>query len=216
MVTTRVLHIRKAAGNALNRALAPFADSHGLSFEKHKFRLQDIAEDERGIVVIREPIGRFVSGFNSRFRQGLPLKLNPWTEKEASVFATFKTPNALAEALSSDDAARRKAADFAMRAVSHLRFPLRYWMEGWEAFGQERLLIADTATLDRDFQRIVEMLGLPSVAALPSDPVAAHKTPEGLAQDLTPLALTNLEVRLADDLSLYKVISEGRWGTPVS
>ena len=57
---------------------------------------------------VRDPISRFVSGFNSRLRKGLPKMYFPWAPGEKLAFSRFATPNQLALALSSSDAGAKQ------------------------------------------------------------------------------------------------------------
>ena len=116
-----VLHIPKTGGSALFDALGPFAERSGLQLHTHATTLADVPDGDMTIFAVREPLSRFCSGFNSRLRRGRPLRDVPWTPGEASAFARFSTPNALAEALDASDPDRRRAALDAIAAIPHLR-----------------------------------------------------------------------------------------------
>jgi hypothetical protein len=120
-MTIHLLHIRKTGGNALKAALSPFAHEFSLVIHGHETKLQDIPATEKVAFVVRDPVERFVSGFNSRLRMGRPLLNSKWSEDEVEAFALFKSPNDLAEALSSSDS---KAAPKAMRSIAHVRTSL--------------------------------------------------------------------------------------------
>src|SRR5205085_5901956 len=67
------------------------------------------------------PISKFISGFYSRFRQGFPRYYFAWSPAEAKAFARFKSPNQLAEALSSKNMIKRYFAKRAMRSIGHVK-----------------------------------------------------------------------------------------------
>ncbi|MEN9620779.1 MAG: hypothetical protein RL499_972 [Actinomycetota bacterium] len=88
-------------------------------------------------VVFRDPDRRYVSGFMSRLRQGRPEAAQGrrlWTPAEAAAFSWFREPNALFEALGSDDDAEQSAAHFAMNAIAHLRRDHTWYLGSAEEF----------------------------------------------------------------------------------
>src|SRR6056297_3418392 len=64
------LHIRKAGGTAIKEALKDIAVKQNVILHPHKTRLKDIPEGEKVFFFLRNPVSRFVSGFNSRLREG--------------------------------------------------------------------------------------------------------------------------------------------------
>src|SRR3984893_10849386 len=121
------IHIGKTGGTALkymlNRHIQKTRCS-GLQLFKHDMTFPRLCVEHptsQALFFVRDPVSRFVSGFNSRLRQGLPRFHVPWRPSEAVAFGTFAPPNRLAEALSADDPARRVAAASAMNAIRHVR-----------------------------------------------------------------------------------------------
>jgi len=98
---THLLHIGKTGGNALKHALRPYKTSGSLDivFHPHSVRLSDVPVGESVLFMLRDPVDRFISGFNSRRRRGRPLNNFEWTQDEAAAFTAFPTANDLAEAL---------------------------------------------------------------------------------------------------------------------
>src|SRR6056297_1213665 len=92
------LHIRKAGGTAIKEALKDIAVKQNVILHPHKTRLKDIPEGEKVFFFLRNPVSRFVSGFNSRLREGKPRYNSPWNEGEKVAFSRFPTANDLAEA----------------------------------------------------------------------------------------------------------------------
>ena len=63
------LHIRKTGGMALKAALSPVAAERGLLLREHGTALAKVPKGERAVFVVRDPVARFVSGFNiARYR----------------------------------------------------------------------------------------------------------------------------------------------------
>lgn len=203
------LHIRKTGGTAVKVALNPVAAAFSIRLHPHKTRLADVPESEKTFFVVRDPVARFVSGFNSRLRMGRPLRDRPWNGGEAEAFAVFKTAKALAEALSSED----PAALAAMRAVRHINQHQSDWI-GPEAAVRARLAdivwIGWTETLGSDFEEIKRRLGLPASLCLPQDEVTSHRTPGGMDTTLGAAGRRAIERWYAQDALLLEFLKKVR------
>lgn len=210
---THFLHIRKTGGMALKAALRPAAAKFDIVLHDHNTTLADIPVGERVFFTVREPAARFVSGFNSRLRQGRPLFNNEWTEGEATAFARFPTPNELAEALSSKDSRTHANALTAMREIRHVNAPLSLTLRSPE-FVAERIAgivwILFTEMLAADFDELKQRLGLPGTLSLPNDEVASHRTPAGLATELSPLGRRNIDGWYAADKAFVAWLRDAR------
>jgi hypothetical protein len=191
-----VLHIGKTGGAALNHALYPHARDGGLILHDHDWTLGDVPVGEKAVFIVRDPVQRFVSGFNSRLRKGLPRARVDWTGEEAVAFSRFATPAALAQGLVSPDPTVRDAARAAMNGIYHPARKLDFWLRS-AAYVQARradlLWIGVTDRLDHDFPILVRRLGLPPSLRLPADPVARHATPRGFETALTGPVRDGLE-----------------------
>ena len=207
------LHIGKTGGTALQSALGPLAASYGLALHGHETILRDIPEDQGVVFFIRHPITRFVSAFNSRLRMGRPRYDVRWTPEEEIAFATFKVPNELAEALSSEDEGRREAAAAAMQGISHVKSPMGSWLES-ESYVEARrasiVYIGLQETLDEDFAKLRTILGLPDSVRFPTDGIEAHVTPAGYDKTLSPLGMRNIARWYERDVALYEFLTRFR------
>lgn len=204
---THFLHIGKTGGTAVRRALSPFLETHDIAVHSHFFYVRDVPEGEPFFMFLRHPVPRFVSGFHSRQRQGRPLNSMPWTEGEQEAFSIFKTPNELAEALSSSDSVRRSSAESAMSRIAHVNMSFYWWIESDEYFSRRQddlLMVGFQEHLDRDFEILKEKLQVPADAELPSDDLSMHRTPEGFDKRLSPAAVRNLSTWYARDIAFYE------------
>lgn len=200
-----ILHIGKTGGTALKAAVAPFAQQAGLVLHDHRTRVRDCPLDDRVFVVVRHPLDRFLSGFNSRLRKGRPRYNYPWSMGEALAFAMFPNPNALAEALSSRNPPRRVAARLAMRSIRHVRSPLSYWLGSAKKVAERpNMIIGTLDTIEADLQRLLAEAGIGARVSLPRDPVMAHAAPVAADRRLSPAAECNLARWYADDIGLYE------------
>ncbi len=215
------LHIGKTGGTAVKAALQPHTQDGPffIFLHEHETFLKDLLPGERAIFFLRDPVTRFVSGFNSRLRQGKPRYSVPWTPAEKIIFERFATPNALALALSSENAEERAAAESAMRGIRHVREHFAQWF-GSETDFLTRLpdifFIGFQETLAEDFEKLKTKLGLPAGILLPTGEVAAHKTPENFDKKLSSPAVENLQRWYRDDIRFYqlcqKLVAENKIG----
>jgi hypothetical protein len=206
-VPVHFLHIRKTGGTAIAEALRPIAGSYGLVLHDHATKLSDIPRDHKVVFFVRHPIPRFVSGFLSRLRRGLPRHHYEWNAAEAEAFRHFRKANDLAEALSATDAETATRAREAMRGISHLKNTYKDWFFG-EQEVDDRLdsivLVGLQEKLSIDFEHLKRLLKLPERISLPADDTLAHRTPPEFDRRLSPLAEQNLSQWYADDIRIYE------------
>lgn len=189
------LHIGKTGGTALRYVLEAVAEGHPwLHLHHHATRLADVPLGQRAFFFLRDPVARFVSGFCSRQWQGWPRYHAPWSRREAIAFAVFGTPNELALALSSPDTPKHHQAVEAMRSIQHVCDSYWGWLGTPDALlsrCDDVLFIGQQEHLADDVRVLAGHLGL-DIGDLPSDPVAAHRGPEGSDRHLEAQAVENL------------------------
>jgi hypothetical protein len=205
-----VLHIGKTGGTALKAALAPFAAEGKFVLHGHVVRCRDCPPGSRIFFVVRHPLDRFVSAFNSRLRRGRPRFDYPWSLRQAIVFSLFRSPNGLAEGLGSRNPLVRLAATLSMRTIGHLRRRLSYWIDRGEVERNPRLIIGTLETLDADLRRLLAIAGIEEPAELPADPVEAHATPHEFDKSLSAEAVRNLTSHFRSDIVLYEACLRAR------
>jgi hypothetical protein len=200
-----LLHIGKTGGTAVKNALEDqlTAGTYDLFLHPHRMLLKDIPEGEKVFFFLRDPVSRFISGFHSRKRQGMPRTLSPWNAGEREAFATFSTPKELAEAIAHEDPDVRRKAEAAMRGIQHVRDSYWRWF-GDEAYIRRRakdiLFIGHQEQLGADFEQLVQLLGFdPKQVRLPQDEVRSHRNPADVDKSMSPLAEANLRTWYAHD-----------------
>lgn len=197
-----LLHIGKTGGTAVRHVLEPWlGDCPWLHLHRHPTRLADIPRGESVVFFLRDPASRFVSAFNSRLRQGKPRYDAAWSPEESAAFAEFHTPDMLAAALSDPDDGRRARAVAAMRGIRHVRSGYWHWLGTPDLLAEragDLLMIGTQEHLADDVAALGTLLGLP-LAALPDDPVEAHRTPEDADRSLGEVARANLRTWQAPD-----------------
>lgn len=126
------LHIPKTGGSGivtLGRKLVKAGEPFPVCFS-HGWSLADVHArypKMRVALVVRDPLERAISGFNSRLRQGRPTYSGLWKPGEAVAFALFPDVERWLDALISDDEWSISACAYARRHVSHLRWNYRFY-----------------------------------------------------------------------------------------
>ena len=201
------LHIGKTGGSAIKSALAQCTrtPSYRIHLEKHEVTLADVPVGQKMFFCLRDPVSRFVSGFYSRQRKGLPRYYVEWTPGERDVYETFATPNELALALSRSSGDPESPAVRAMSAVKHLGH-YNFWYGDIDTFKSrvsDILFIGFQDSLDSDFERLRRILGLGPEVVLPKDDVGAHRNDPSLDRSLDPKAREALEAWYAEDYAFF-------------
>jgi hypothetical protein len=212
-LTEHFLHIGKTGGTAVKHALQPFAASYRIVLHPHATSLRDVPAGQRFFFFLRDPVARFVSGFNSRKRCGRPRYDYPWSAGERAAFGRFATPDDLARSLWSPDAAIAEAAAAAMRRIGFVRGSYADWLLGpdWLVSRLSDLrFIGLQESLAADFETLKRLLRLPDDCRLPDDPIEAHCAPAGSGRDLGAAAVANLRRWYANDLAFYDFCRELR------
>lgn len=205
------LHIGKTGGTAIREAIYWHNDSHPekpIAYFPHRFTLRLIAEQDlvrKLFFVVRDPVSRFISAFNSRLRKGKRGD-REWSAEERAVFERFKTPNSLAEALSSPIDEDRKIALNAMDAIRHLRRSLAHFLGPPSLLEREReriFFIGHQEHLDEDFAVLRPLIGMDDEVRLPDDPLTAHRSPGTVDRTISELGAANIRRHYRDDYPIY-------------
>ncbi len=211
-------HIRKTGGTSIKFALKninrPYINDKYIIFShSHSFGLKDTFAGEKFFFFIRDPIDRFVSGFYSRKRKGMPRIYIEWSSNEKKAFEAFNTPNELAISLSEKDENIRKKAVKAMKSINHVRSSYWDWFKNEELFlsrTQDVIFVGVQKKLNEEFFRLKEILNLPGNLELPKDKVNKHENPEYFDKHLDSNAIKNLEKWYATDFQFLQLLKENK------
>ena len=212
--TIHFLHIGKTGGTAIKYALKDFQSSKGfhLICHPHATTLAEVPSGDLAIFVLRDPVDRFISGFNSRRRQGRPRYVSSWSPEEAAAFGYFGSANALGNGLLSRDIGVRLHAQEAMRSIQHVKTRYDDWLKDvpyLRTRSADILWTGRTETLAQDFEVLKQILGVPADCQLPDDPVLAHRH---LAEDdgwLDGAARSNIMTWYKSDYALLECFAGG-------
>lgn len=181
------LHIRKTGGTSLKNILSKhlITSKCVLHLHPHRITSAKIPRQHYITFVTRDPVARYVSGFNSRKQQGAPAHIVPWIEGESKAFNTFATANDLALALSPTHSKHMDALH-AMKCISHIQCSYWDWFDSPQSFKNDWdriIFIGRIETFTEDFEELKSALKLPSNASLPADPVSANRSSQKQIQE---------------------------------
>ena len=206
------LHIGKTGGSAIRSILEGNKETshYIIKTHGHATSMRDVPSGEKIIFFLRDPISRFISGFYSRKRKGQPRYNVEWKPLEKKIFTTFKTPNALALALSDTKSSHHDLAINAMDYVQHLRH-YDNWYIDFEYFNSRLVdifFIGFQESLNEDFVKLKAKLSIDSNSLLPTDNIGAHRNPEGLDKHLDSQAKEALLEHYKEDIKFYTLCKE--------
>ncbi len=209
-----MLHVRKTGGVAVKTALesAQIPPGLRLMLHGHGISLRDVPAQDEVFFFVRDPVARFVSGFEMRRRVGHPRPDRPWTPAERRAFLRFDSAQALAVALRAGDRSTRAAAEHAMRNISHVRSHLADWLVSEEELRSRQhsiVFVGWQERLEDDFRALLRLLGLPPTTALPSDPYRANRAAaDDQQRALSPDAVDTIRAWYADDYRLISLLGD--------
>lgn len=209
------LHIGKTAGTAIKNSFGSkefcVYGKHLFIFHGHTIGLSEIPNKESVFFIVRDPISRFVSGFYSRYRMGMPRTYNPWKNGEEEAFKEFSNPNSLAEALSCNDGDKRKHASEAMRSIGHVKTSYYDWFQSPETLKSniDRIqFVAVQEDLNAEFERLKCFFNLPDSIRLPKDDIRSHKNPISFNRELSLIATENLRNHYKSEYEFLNILYE--------
>jgi hypothetical protein len=210
------MHIPKTGGTAysdLSAAIAeqgyamPLKLGHAWTFERAIGSVPEL----RLCTLIRDPLERTVSSFNSRLRQGRPKYRSMWTVEEAAAFSIFPDVRAFLDALVSDGHFEISATEFAFRNISHLRRGYAFYFKSpdyLEAHKDRLAFVADTAHSMDLWKRLGAMSRVPE-DLIESNFVRSHVAPVATIDALSKYSSSEIGAmrgRLAREYAIYDIL----------
>lgn len=201
------LHIGKNAGNQIIH-LCRQLEKFNFKFikENHKIRKIDLPKKSKYFFSIRDPITRFVSGFYSRKRKGMPKYHIEWSEHEKFAFSEFEHANDLAESLFRKDIIGQNAL-VAVNSISHIAMHQVDWfVKSGNLILDPPLAIIRVEKFNDDFNSFLKKLGLDKCIEdldISNDPIVVHKNNYEKIPNLSQLAIKNLKMWYSRDIIFY-------------
>lgn len=168
------LHIPKTGGSGVNEYGRELV-ARGYRFPcifGHGWKVEEILAhfpEMRLCFILRDPLSKMISGFNSRLRQGRPTYNSLWSPAEAAAFSILPSPRHLLDAILSDDEFQQSALAYAKRHIRHLRWNYAFYFKDVEAVNTRRdhfEVIGEISKLSDFIERLTALSGAPvSLAA---------------------------------------------------
>ncbi|MEQ1940716.1 hypothetical protein ABMA46_20985 [Mesorhizobium sp. CN5-321] len=215
-----LVHVGKCAGESVHSALNQhkiFPKEHHCGNSNADLADAILADDPTlfFIVLIRDPVARFVSAFEwDLWEKVLLPEAPPRNEQWRHIYETFQSANDLAEALTAKDAAVRMIADKAMRnSRLHMHMDLGWYLPPHVA---RRLTPANsfavrTENIVGDFGRLIKELDAPAIPdfVLPlSKNDYKKKLPEERRPPLSELAISNIRDYSITSYETIRILKE--------
>jgi hypothetical protein len=210
-----LVHITKCGGSTLDVNVRPYFTNDIQWIDGHP-NIRDAFQNtsfSEYIYFVRSPVRRYVSGWISRFREGMPTYHVPWHEPyETEAFHRFASPNEMAAALSSDNSTRRQEAKQAMVSIGHVRDSLMSYygdMENFERCLGLTTLVGSVEHYDEDYARLVHYLADNNKLTedIPDHvEEASHVRPDKFdeMEHLEPQSVRNLQEWYQDDYTILE------------
>ena len=128
----------------------------------HSWNMDLIREyfpDMKIICLIRDPLERTISGFQSRLRMGQPKYMQPWRSEEAAAFSIFGDVESFLDALLMDDEFSRSATDYALRNIISLSWNYQHYFGGFDKvnqFSPNIAFVQDLKNMDQFIDYLVD------------------------------------------------------------
>lgn len=210
--TIHFLHIGKCAGTQIAHVAGQIGRLRtGTRIVKHghETRLADLPKGAPYFFSIRDPITRFVSGFESRKRKGMPGTYRPWSNGERQAFERFEQANDLAEALFEEGETGHQATA-AILSIYHTATNQVRWFAGSGSFLDDRppVWIVRQESFEADLATFMERANLsPWIdrIEIAGDPLRRHANDYSTVSPLSPKARANVEAWYAQDCAFHRM-----------
>jgi hypothetical protein len=210
------MHIPKTGGSGIQELCRKLA-SNGEPFPccfPHRWTFAEIHRRFpriRVALILRDPLERTISSFNSRLRQGRPTYKSLWKPAEAAAFAHFPDIRRYLDALIADDDLSLSACAYAQRHVRHLHWNYRYYFKSPEAVAEHAdhlVLIGRIERTDDFIDALLAEAGLApeSVAGLYERRHEAQIRPSKVLAGYSEGDIARMRARLADEYAIYDAL----------
>lgn len=204
------LHIGKCAGTQIKSVISQINSNLGSQLilaHPHRITLGMLPQNAPFFFSIRNPTSRFMSGFYSRKRKGLPRYNIGWTKYEAYAFSVFEHANDLAEALFSDGALGQQAIS-AIGSIRHVSQNQLNWFVRFGSFLTVRppVWIIRQENFEKDLNNfLIRAHAGDLTAKIVLDPKHQHANDYEQVPKLSAKAQENLRQWYIQDVKFYEL-----------
>ena len=210
------IHIGRTAGSSIRYCLIRFnilQKKYYFNYYGHSFKLYHLGKKGTYFFTIRNPINRFVSGFNDRKNRAEfetitdPKKISKYkiSIEEQESFQTFSNANHLAESIYSKVSDVQSKAVIAMNNIKHINDPYTTYFNKDDLTARKPFFVMEAEKLEEDFFNFCEKLELKKID-LPIDNILKHKSKDFDNKKLSKTATLNLKSWYKKDFDFYNFV----------
>ncbi len=212
------LHIPKTGGSGIfdfmNKNQSSFSSIPVPLFHTWTARLiKEYFPNMKISFVIRDPLERTISGFQSRLRMGQPKYFVPWKAKEAAAFALFHSVEDFLNGLLEESDFYFSATEHALMSIIAIQWNYEYYFESTEFLVENKDLFGPCCEINK----IQELLQLflsdqkenqenPLSQYLPTH--TSKKASNSYLNDFTNEQIAKMKSRLSNEYKIYEALKE--------
>ncbi|MFM2279164.1 MAG: hypothetical protein RLZZ444_1395 [Pseudomonadota bacterium] len=207
------LHIPKTGGTAFKKMITllsekgyetPKLSSHHLTLQEIEWRFPQAKTN----FVLRDPIERAVSGYQSRMRMGRPVFNFKWNVAEAVSYSFFQSPLDWLKGIGSDDERLKSASIFAYDNIRHLATNYIYYFGSVQEVRRlkDRFGIIGEISRTNDFVTKVLAEVAPDIEDISSVYEKKHESKvksSSIVEDLTPEEYERVKTFFKQEYMIY-------------
>ena len=204
-----ILHINKAAGTSLRRAVNAKACRNGAYFPiwtPHRVGMPDIPNNHPVAFFIRQPSSRMASGFVHVMHKGAPHYTFEHSEAERRAFERFHSFQELVDGTLSGDSGRKQDALQAWTSIHHLKWSYTHFFQSVKYLHSQKqriLFVGSIEDMASDWSRFFRFLGAET-------PEISRLNQSSERKPLGPDADRALEQAHPNDLPIYALLKSWR------
>ena len=212
------VHLGRTGGSTIRNCLIRlnnFQKKYYFNYYGHLFKFHHLGKNSKYFFTIRDPINRFISGFNVRKNLAQlenttdPKKINKYkiSIKEQESFKNFSSANHLAESIYSNDLSIRNKAMIAMNNIKHIKDTYISSLNKEYLIKNKPFFVIESEKLEEDFFKLCNKLKCKKID-LPLKNISKNyrKGKDSDDKKLSDLAISNFKKWYKKDIELYKFI----------
>lgn len=212
------LHVPKTGGTSiasLGKKLVrhgysfPVVFGHGWTFDA----INSTYPKMQLLIILRDPLERVISGYNSRLRNGRPQYNIPWTKAETKAFSLLPSSKHLLDAILADDPLSASKVACAFKNVPHLYTNyIRYFMspEYVRAHKNKFALVGHINHFDHFLEDMANLSGIPGDVVFASFH-KKHTAPESTTSVINEYNMNDIQKLrsfLSDEYAIYHELTK--------